>query len=217
MSRFRGVIYSRKAEAKTSLFKVKDQWQDAVMVSQIAITEQGYQITTPVGLEVELPKTQVLQFDYSFGKLAYLSDLEPTSVQESPILAVTPDGSPLWRYRKNRNLEGGPLRLKGKTYDKGLSVHSRTVLVYDVEGYNVFYCVLGIDDLVAGPAHAVVRIEGDGKTLFMSEVTNRKDKDKPQEISVPIMGVSQLRITVDYGEDLDLGDHVDLANARVTK
>jgi hypothetical protein len=32
-----------------------------------------------------------------------------------------------------------------------------------------------------------------------------------------IKGVQKLRLIVDYGEDLDLGDHVDFADARIIK
>jgi hypothetical protein len=212
MSRVRGIIFSRKPAEGEAVGKVSDQGQSTFLVQKLGMTEQGYRIVTPVGLEVELPRAQVQRFDFSYGKIAYLGDLDPVQVQEIPILAD------VWHYRRDgKNLEGGPMRLAGKTYDKGLAVHSKTVLVYSVKGYNFFRCVLGIDDSVVGPAHAVVRIEGDGKLLYTTEVKTTSKEDKPQELNLPITGVQLLRLVVDYGEDLDLGDHVDFAEARVTK
>ena len=38
-----------------------------------------------------------------------------------------------------------------------------------------------------------------------------------RELDLKIAGVNKLRITVDYGQDLDLGDHVIFAEARVSK
>jgi hypothetical protein len=156
-----------------------------------------------------LPKQTLQKFDLTLGKLAYLSDLEPTRVEETPILAD------LYHYRRDKNLEGGPLSVGRKIYAKGLALHSKAILEYDVAGYSNFRCVLGLDDAMAGSAHAVVKIEGDGKELLATTVSSRDNK--PQDVSLPIKGVQKLRLIVDYGEDLDLGDHVDFADARIIK
>jgi hypothetical protein len=208
--RVRGLIYSRKPDEKmpATLCQVYDAFENVFPAGKVQSTAEGYQLTTPAGLKVELGRPLVQRFDFSLGKIQYLSDMKPLRVDETPILAD------LWRYRRDKNLEGGPLALGRKTYSKGLAVHSRTVLEYDVKGFNLFRCVLGIDDLVTGPAHAVVRIDGDGKELFNAAVTS---KDKPREVELKLDGVSRLRLTVDYGEDLDLGDHVLFADARITK
>lgn len=218
MSRVRGIIYSRKQDDKPPVFRLHDCLLNAFAVSRVESkvvklnnVEDGYKIATPAGLELELPHRYVQRFDFSLGKVSYLSDLTPTAVEEKPILAE------LYKHRRDKNLEGGPMRLANgdnRVYPKGLAVHSRAVLVYNVKGYNFFRCVLGIDDLVTGPAHAEVRIEGDGKVLYTTEVTS---KDKPRDLNIDIKGVAQLRLIVDYGKDLDLGDHVDFADARVTK
>jgi len=211
MSRIRGIIYSRDLGRFASVSvacKLYDQYGNAIVAGKLEATENGFRVTTPVGVVLSYPWSLVQRLDLSMGKLAYLSDLEPTRVEEQPLLAD------IWKYRRDKNLEGGPISVGRKTYAKGLTVHSRTVLEYDVTGYNLFRCIVGIDDTVNGPAHAVVRIEADGKELFSSAVTS---KDKPRNLELKINGATRLRLIVDYGDDLDLGDHVVFAEARVTK
>ncbi len=220
MSRVRGIIFSRKPgeNAPTPLCKVSDGFENHFAARKLTISGERFQLVTPTGLEIETPRASVARLDFSMGKVVYLSDLEPLSVDESFLLAD------LWHFRRDKNLEGGPISLGRKVYAKGIAVHSRTVIVYDVKGYNNLRCVLGIDDQVTGPAQAVVRFEADGNALPI-EVDGKKaahpltlkSRAEPQEIKVDLSGVTRLRITVDYGDDLDLGDHVLFADARVTK
>ncbi len=225
LSRVRGLIFVRKRDDQlpAAIAKVQDVFGDVFLTTQVRPTEEGYQIKTVSGQTLDLPRALVQRFDFSLGKLAYLSDLDPLKVDGELIVAVTPF------YARDKHLEGGPLTLQRQQYSKGLSVHARCVLEYDVSGYNTFRCFLGIDDQMEGPGQAVVRIEGDGKELFATPVTNikppensdkKEDKpkeDKAQELELKITGMKRLRLTVDYGPDGDLGAHVDFAEARVLK
>ncbi len=118
-------------------------------------------------------------------------------------------------YRRDRNLDDGPIRLGGEKFGKGLALHARTELVFDLGGrFREFKAVVGVDDLVGGESQAVLRIDGDGRELFSGVVTR---KDKPRPVAFEVKGVRQLRIVVGSQGLLDLGDHVDLADARVSK
>jgi hypothetical protein len=104
------------------------------------------------------------------------------------------------------------------TYPKGLSIHSRTVLTYDIGGdYNEFRAMLGVDDVVRSengtPVLVRVVIEGDGRELFRGEV---RDRDAPKPIALDVKNVRRLKITV-AAPLLDLGNQVDLGDARVSK
>ncbi len=218
--RIRGIIFSRPPaeNAPAPLCKLSDGFENHFVAKSLTIAGDQFKLLTPTGLEVESPKASAVRLDFSMGKVVYLSDLEPLSVDESFLLAD------LWHFRRDKNLEGGPLSLGRKTYAKGLAVHSRTILVYEVKGYNNLRTVLGIDDQVTGPAQAVVRFEAEGKDLPVTidgkaaaNPMTLKSRAEPVEIKVDLSGVTRLRITVDYGDDLDLGDHVIFADARVTK
>jgi hypothetical protein len=74
--------------------------------------------------------------------------------------------------------------------------------------------VAGIDQLVArngrGDVHVV--ISGDGKPLWEADV---RGTGEPQTLDLDVSGVRDLEILVDFGSDLDISDHLDLADARV--
>jgi hypothetical protein len=196
------------------------------------------------GVRVKYGNAQMLhRLDFSKGKRTYLSDLEPASVEQ------TSTEDRVEHYRRDKNLDDGPLRLAGRSFAKGLALHSRTVLVYNIGGeYKDFKAWLGVDDQVGGDSQAQVTIEGDGKVLFATEVRRKDERLRPEyaevlavaapvgfpgfvpwpalgktlqaggpiPVALDVRGVKQLRITVS-SEFLDLGNHVDLADAKVSK
>ena len=54
----------------------------------------------------------------------------------------------------------------------------------------------------------------DGITLWSKRVTAKED---PVEVDVDISAMDAIALVVDPGEEFDLGDHVDWANARFVK
>ncbi|MCS7166417.1 MAG: NPCBM/NEW2 domain-containing protein [Gemmatales bacterium] len=209
MGRLRGMVFARRAEAKPDdAIRVVDRFGNVWLAKTIVWQKDRLQLETTYGLKTDLGWNQLLTVDFSQGRLVYLSDLEPLRVEEKPLLAD------VWRYRRDRNLSGGPISVGQRVYQKGLTVHSRTVLEYHVEGYREFRCILGIEDSVNGAAKAVVRIEGDGRELLQTVV---RTGEKPREVVLSIENVIRLRLIVDYGDDLDLGDHVAFAEARILK
>ena len=103
-----------------------------------------------------------------------------------------------------------------KEYENGLALHSRTELEYDLKGdYNEFKATVGVDETVGGSDGTVaIKIEGDGKELYTANFT-RKDLARPLNLSVK--GINRFRIVVSSGDLLDLGKHLTLAEARVSK
>ena len=211
VARLRGLYFSRSGIGlgPNAVARIYDTFGNCFIATSYHWGETHCDITTQMGSKVRLVRSTVLRFDLTPGKMDYLSDLEPIKVEETPIL------SELYHHRRDKNLEGGPLSVGRKVYPKGLALHSKTVLEYDIKGYSSFRCVLGLDDAMAGSAHAVVRIEGDDKELLATVISSRENK--PQEIVLDVKGLQKLRLIVDYGEDLDLGDHIDFADARLIK
>lgn len=175
-------------------------------------------ITTPAGIAVEMGIDEVSRFDFSTGKIAYLSDLEPETATHVPLLGLAEE-PPAWkefyRYRRDVGFEQNPLRLDGKVYRKGLSLASRSELVYKLPGrFRLFKTVIGIDDSVRETGDVRVEIKGDGKGLWQGDV---RGSEPARELEVDIAGVKRLEIIVDYGAGLDVGDRLNLCEARVTK
>ena len=159
-----------------------------------------------IGRDVEVPWARVINVEVESDRLAYLSDLQPASVLYRPIVAPRRD------WRKDASVSGNPIRLGGKSYRKGLGLASGTLLKFAPNrGYDVFSGTVGIDDGTGGRGDCVVVLRADGEERFRAHL---KGGDEPVTVGpVDIAGVRELALEVLPGRDLDLADHVDLADA----
>jgi hypothetical protein len=162
------------------------------------------------GGTLEIPLLAVSRLEVKNGKLVYLSDLKPTEATQIPYL----DGE--YPFRANQTVAGRPLRLAGKTYRRGLGVHSRSLLRYALDGnFKTFAAVLGLDSEVGSHGSVIFRVFGDDKQLFESPVV--RGGDDPIEISLDVSRVIALRLEVDYADNGDIADHADWADARLLR
>lgn len=184
----------------------------------VRLAEDKWQVATVAGINLTLPVDQVSELDYSAGKIRYLSEIEPELAQYTPLFGPKeplPSLAELLRPRRDLGLEQSPLKLDGQTYRKGLAVHSRSRLAYRLPGeFAHFQATVGIDDNVREAGSAVLEIKGDGKSLWQGTL---RGTEPAQQLDLPIAGVGRLEIIVDFGDDLDIADHVDLCDAKVTK
>lgn len=206
------LIYARRPPAAPATILRLHTIQGDVYVGYL-LTWNGehLRLTLPSGGELVVPAGQLQGVDFSSGKVRYLSQIDPRETKYTPYLDT------VWQYlSRDRNLHGGPLRLGGKTYSRGLSIHSRTFLKYRLAGdYRRFQAVMGIDQLVEGRGGVHVVIRGDGRVLHAAEV---KGTDAPAALDLDVAGVRDLEILVDFGNNLDdIADHLDLADAKVIK
>jgi hypothetical protein len=73
---------------------------------------------------------------------------------------------------------------------------------------------MGIDALVGRRGNVRVVISADGKPLLETDV---RGIDKPRLVDLDVSGRRELQILVDFGKDLDIADHLDLADARLIR
>ena len=110
-----------------------------------------------------------------------------------------------------------PDRIGGQQFENGLSLHSPAKLVYRVPpGFQKFFATVGVDDTVVAPGRFRLVILGDGKELTKHEFS-ADDRRKPISLSLDVSGVRRLTIQVDASEGQDIGDQLDLCEARFTK
>ena len=173
---------------------------------------------TLLGLALEADPSSLAQIDFSQGKIVYLSDLVPESTTWTPYFAARkelPSMAEFFAPRRNRALQPGPLQLGGKSYEKGLALRSRTEMVYRLpDGFRRLLATVGIDDRVRPRGNVRLVIRGDERVLLDIAVTG---DDPPKPIDLELGGAGRLTILVDYGEDMDLADHLDLCEARMVK
>src|SRR5712691_2013074 len=207
-----GLVFARRQGiSKTAPVRVELANGDVLMAASLTGSAEGLKAKLISNVEVPLPLEQVKVIDLSRGKLRYLSQMEPREVKYTPYFDIT------WEYRRDTNMDGGPLRLGSKIYSRGLCVHSKTLLKYRLGGdYRRLQAVVGIDHLVASNGFGDCRlvISGDGKPLLEADV---KAKDSPRPIDLDVSGVVTLEVLVDFGGNLDISDHLDLADAKLVK
>ena len=196
------------------LCKLQDTQGSTLMVHRVVSKEGKISVATQCGAQAEYPLALLAQLDYSKGKLTYLSDIELSRVkvvENSPL----GDGQ---HFRRDKNLDGeGLIQIDGKTYPKGLAMHAYCDLTFDLDGeYREFQAIVGIDQRVGqgSDGGTILRIEGDGKELKSLTLT-RKDNAHP--LILNIRDVHKLRIIVTSDDVLNLGRHLDLADAKVSK
>jgi hypothetical protein len=174
--------------------------------------------TTPGGATVSRELAAVTNIDFSRGKVLFLSDLKPESVTFTPYFGASqnvPSLAKLLAPRMDENLAAEPLQLGGKQYSKGLALHSRTEIVYRLPGrFRRLRAVVGIDDAVRPRGHLRLVIRGDQQVLLETTVTG---DDPPKPIELDLTGVRRLSILADFGDNLDVADHLDLCEARIIK
>jgi hypothetical protein len=191
--------------------------------------ENSFQVTALGGIKLKLPWHDLLQADYSSGKLVYLSDLEPVQSRWTPRITLPGSAESIQGFglpRRDLSFSGSALTLQWPvagaagsrsttSYAKGLAVRSRTEIEYRIpEGMQRLFAIAGIDPATAGQGNVSLKITADESVLWQGEIDGRA---APVEIDVALPEARRLRIVVDYGGNLDYGDRLHLVDARMTK
>jgi hypothetical protein len=206
-----GIVFARRppAAAQKSGLLLRMANSQRMRLRSVAQTDGHLEGTSSSGAAIRIPLAAVAGLDFSGGRVAYLSDLEPRDVVYASLLDTT------WEYQKNRTYEGRPLQLQGRTYSRGLWIHSKTELKYRLSGeYSRFQAIVGIDDSTEGRGHVLLSITADGKSLFSKPI---RGGDAPIPLNLDVTGVRELQILVDFGEAGEAFDDLDLAEARLVK
>jgi hypothetical protein len=198
-----------------------------VAAREVSLQSDQLHVTTPAGVELTLPLAHVARADFSAGKIVYLSDMKPAEVHWTPGLGV-PEGAASARSlpRNDQSFSGLPLTLLWKddvvrsrrdirTYGKGLAVRSRSEITYRLpDGMKRFIATAGMDPDDSGHGNVRLEVRGDDRVLWEGTV---RAGETPVAIDVELNSARRLHLLVDYGEHLDFGDRLHLAEARVTK
>lgn len=151
------------------------------------------------------------------NRCVYLSDESPSVVKEYA-WSFARDDVFLWPYQPDRSVsENTPIRMKGKTYYKGLGVHANSELTYTLNNgpYRTFYAVIGLDDTAGGKASVQFAVYLDDKKAYESKVF--RYGDAPEEIAIPIANNGFLKLVVTDAGDGYIHDRAAWALARLVK
>jgi NPCBM/NEW2 domain-containing protein len=195
--------------AAAALCKVIDLDGNVLVASKLSYDSGQATLTTPYGQKIALENKLLAKLDFNFGRLTFLSDLD-AKIADSVLLGGF---SPV---RKDANLDGNPIMMQDKKYDKGLSMYAGAQIEYALSGkYKKLSGILGVDSRIAeeGQGKVTLKIFCDNEEKFSKEVSTTT----PTPISLNIQDVFLLRIVVVGSNFTNYSGHATLANAQVSQ
>ena len=211
-----GLIFARRPSSpKPPAVRLELSNGDVLMAASVTGTDKGVSVTTASKVELALPLEQLKRIDFSQGKLRYLSQDPPRDVKYTRGIQ---DGPAFVQDRAFYAPELKPIGLRA--FSRGLCIRPQTSLRYRLGGeYRRFQAIVGIDESVKdGGGDCDLTISGDGKQLLKLRMTSR---DAARPIDLDVTDIVVLEIVVGFGGDaatnVDLGDNLDLADAKLIK
>ena len=166
-----------------------------------------------VDAECRFAVDEIVALQVIGGSAAYLSDLPTTGYRHLPFVARE------WPYRRDRGVSGGELRVGGRTYLKGLGMHSAARITFDLDReYRAFEAELAIDDSAKGGGSVSCRVfvdEGDGNWQARYASPIIRGGDAPVPVSVGMAGAKRISLIVDFAERGDERDDLDWLDSRL--
>ena len=152
--------------------------------------------------------TSVHLIEFKGDHLAHIADFDPITVKEVALFGKAK------RWQRNAMVLGGPLRLGGRPYERGVGVHAYSRLEYVLsKRWNYFFVRCGIDDAAGSEGRATFRILGDGK-LLKELVCRRRGGASATAILLDVSGVDRLVLETLPGESY-ASDLCNWADARL--
>jgi hypothetical protein len=216
------VFYSPPAPAPApALCRLSDTGGSTWLLAELTWEQGVFRGRTVGRVPLEIPTLRVGQLDFSAGNVVWLSDLEPEGGLPAVAVSLQPSRAtfPFSRLFAVRDRPPGAdtFRLAGQRYVRGLWLHSPLKLVYRVpEGFRRFKAVAGIDDSVLAPGQFELVILGDNRELFRQTLGGDLSP-QPISLDLDVSGLRRLTIVLEPAAGLDLGDQLDLCEARFTK
>lgn len=200
----------RKPEGTIGTIKLTN---GSTLIGAVKNLEQGaLQLQLMGNANIELKTNLISSISLQSDRVVYLSDLEPTDVEEGSLATVS------FPWQRDRNALGDTMRMvfpstrSMKTYSRGIGTHAASRLEFANEkDFDRLSGVVGIDASTDGKGDCVVSVWGDGIKLWEKEING---EGEPEELDLDISGMERVALVVRNGRNLDLGDHVNWANIR---
>lgn len=144
------------------------------------------------------------------GRWEWLSLIADLRHEHTPMLSAT------WPMRRDRNVSGGPLVVAGESFDRGIGVHSKSVISADLNGrYTSLITYFGIDDESGSKADVDVAVVVDGKIAFEQNGVGRGKLFGPVRLSLE--KAKSLELRVGFGQFGDMHDRFDWIRTALVK
>ena len=164
--------------------------------------------------DVSIPETSLASIAFQSDRVRYLSDLEPMSAEVATQFTIQRS------WQRDRSVTGEPLTLNGpentsQAFKKGIGTQSWSRIVFaNDKSFDRFQAVAGIDIDTNGRGDCLMTVRGDGIVLWSARV---RGGEPGIEIDVSVEDIDAIELLVEPGEQFDLADHADWAEARFLK
>jgi hypothetical protein len=219
-----GLVYFHPAKREFSqpVCKLLDAGGSSWLLRDVQLGDGRIAASSLGGVALELPLTAVARVDFSVGNIAFLTELEADlPAGESPRSLQPP--AMTFKFHQLLKFRSGPppgtshFRIGGQQFDKGQTLHGATKLVYRVpDGFRSFRAVAGVDDVFTSPGRFDLVILGDGKELLRQEFPLEGPR-RGLAIDLDVRQVRRITIALETASGQDIGDQLDLCEARFTK
>jgi len=205
-------------ELPAAACRLTDRSRSIWNAKSIGLEGTNLSVISVAGATSRIPLSSLRQLDFSVVNTQYLDAIEPDSWEWQPFFESRVAAGNLQRF-SGRGLPDGvassAMRLAGRSYDRGLQMRSRTVATFRIpKDAQRFLATVGIDDRLGDAGNVQLVIRGDNRQLLSQTIVGGTE---PFEVSLDIAGMRRLTLLVDYGDELDIGDYLDLCNARFTR
>ena len=203
----------KKKSGSTATVELVDGSKLVGLISGLASGDLEMSLAGGASLKIKAQK--IVAVSIVSDRLAYLSDISPSEVQEKSIFAIQ------LPWQRDRSVGNNPIRLTiqepRETIElrKGIGMQSFSQLSFaNTNEFDRFRAVVGIDAETNGRGDCQMVVLGDGIELWSRRV---KATDDPLGVDLDIAGIKEIALIVFPGEDFDLGDHADWGEARFLK
>lgn len=233
-----GLIFTDTAVPAVPAVRITLSDQSTLTAAALSADAESLKIRTSWGEEIPAAWSSIRSIDFSSGRFHYLSDLDPVKEtyngihpRESVLEDLLQDDEELrnaamrlWKLHRDQLPMGPlgplPLTLRGRVYRKGVWLFPSCRIDYALDGrYSQFQALAGVDDEVAwncsdGKETSKVRLTvlSDGDEVWNQLIDAPAD---PVRIGLDVTGVRTLSLVVDFGDEDNACDFLDLADARL--
>lgn len=189
-----------RSEIKPSAFLLRLANSAVISVDELRLNDEKINFVAPGGRKASVPTSFVASIEHNAGPIVWLSARDPVEVVYTPFFEgrFTPV--------MDRTVNGEPIRLGNRTIQRGIGMHSKTRMTFNLQpGDKTFRTRYAIDPLL-GYANVDVRIYVDDKVQH--ETKGFKAGDVSPMVDLPLKGAKNLTLEVDYGAGYDIQDRL---------
>ncbi len=171
------------------------------------IDSDSVSITTVFDSRVVIEHEEISCILFRGGRIEHVSEIEPCSKEELPYIGDAEYF--LYPFKKDRSVTGCMLSSGGRKFVRGIGLHSRSALTYQLNGeYTAFESFVGIcDEVLSIPAEGSVVFEVlvDSKSAFKSSII-RSGAPPVKTPRIDLKGALTITLVADFADGFDSGD-----------